>query len=286
MNIQKALEKDIKDAYSLELDSAASISRILTVHPSELPICPIRYMLSYLECWYKLKTKIDLRSKITLGIGTYIHQCMQEFLPYTMKSKMIGDWKCNSCGKIEIAKPKPVKCSCGCTQFEYNEISLNYKGFVGHIDTVYQYDNKTAIVDYKTATLSNYLSKAQNPGINYQMQIRAYALLLKLQYKIDITDAFLVFIAKEKPSPSTFALYHEEITKPKLKDTFEFLSNQRILKKKLISLKTFDEFMELEPEACSNEYCEACANGKHQESIEKIKELWNEDLFPIKRVYN
>lgn len=282
MNITDALEKDIKDAYSLTLYSKASLSRLLEVHPSELPICPTQFMLRYLATTHTMAAKSDLRSAITLGIGTYVHRCMQDYLPYTMQNRMIGDWECEHCKKKYIAVPKPEKCECGCVNFTYDEIAIKYKGFAGHIDTVYQYEDKVAIVDYKTATLSNYLTKVQNPGINYQMQIRAYALLLRLQYGIKATDAFLVFIAKEKPGPSTFALYHEEINSAKLKDTFEFLSNQRILKKQLISLKTFDDFMKLELEPCSNDYCETCANGKHQESLEKIKELWDKKLFPIK----
>lgn len=283
MNIEEALEKDIKDAYNVTLYSKASISRILDVHPSELPICPTAYMLRYLGIASKLVNKSDLRSTITLGIGTYVHRCMQDFLPHTMKSRMIGDWTCNKCHKTYIAREKLDACeNCGCKDFTYDEIAINYKGFAGHIDTVYKYEDSVAIVDYKTATLSNYLVKAQNPGINYQMQIRAYALLLKLQYGIKVTDAFLVFIAKEKPGPNTFALYHEEITKAKLHDTFEFLSAQRLLKRQLVSLKTYDEFMSILPEPCSNEYCEACSSGKFNESIKKIKELWDESLFPIK----
>lgn len=282
MNIQEALEKDIKDAYDLTLYSKASLSRLLEVHPSELPICPTQFMLRYLTTAHMMAASSDLRSTITLGIGTYIHRCMQDYLPYIMNSRMIGDWECEYCKKKYVAVPKPERCTCGCANFTYDEIEIKHKGFAGHIDTVYQYDDKIAIVDYKTATLNNYLIKAQNPGINYQMQIRAYALLLRLQYKIKATDAFLVFIAKEKPGPNSFALYHEEITKAKLKDTFDFLANQRFLKYKLISLKTFDEFISLEPEPCANEYCEACSSNKHKESLEKIKELWNEKLFPIK----
>ena len=255
MNIQDSLEKDIKDAYDVTLYSKASISRILDVHPSELPICPTAYMLRYLAAVSKLVNKSDLRSAITLGIGTYIHRCMQDFLPYTMKSRMIGDWTCNNCHKTYIAREKLDACeNCGCKDFTYDEIAINYKGFAGHIDTVYKYEDRVAIVDYKTATLSNYLVKAQNPG----------------------------FIAKEKPGPNTFALYHEEITKAKLHDTFEFLSAQRLLKKQLTSLKTYDEFMSLMPEPCSNEYCETCSSGKFNESIGKIKELWDKSLFPIK----
>lgn len=282
MTIQNSLENDLKNSFSSKLYSSnASISRLLEVHPSELPICPIRFVYEWIESTHNLMTISQLRDAITLNIGTTVHKCIQQFLPIEAGSRMVGDWVCTKCGYIHSCCIKPEKCTvCSNTNFEYEELPIKYKGFSGHIDTVYKTEEGLAIVDYKTATLDNFKEKSIRPSLGYRMQIRSYALLLKLQYKLVCTDVFLVFIAKEKPAYNNIALYHEVITPQKLHDTFLFLQHQRNIKQQLLSIKTFDEFIKLDLEPCANPYCKACKDYK--KSIEYIKEHWNSELFPIR----
>lgn len=281
MSVKELLESDLKQAFnSILLTKSASVSRLLKVHPSEIPICPTRFIYSWIAEQHNLLVSSTLRDAITLNIGTTVHKCIQTFLPIDAGSRMLGDWTCSKCRKRYHATAKPDSCSrCGSSDFLYDELEIDYKGFAGHIDTVYKTEEGNAIVDYKTATLSTYKEKALNPGINYQLQIRAYALLLKLQYDIICKDAFLVFLAKEKPSSNTFELYHEHITKDVLKETFLILQHQRQLKKQLIHLKTFDEFLALDPEPCGNPFCPTCKD--HQHYLEIIKQAWDPNLFPI-----
>ena len=278
--IETSLKEDLKYAFNISMLRPVEFSRLLDVHPSQLPICPTEFILDWINLVHNGCTSYTLRDSITLDIGTTVHRCFQNCLPAFAGSRMLGDWKCNKCGHMHQFCIKPHECIiCKSNSFTYEELPIKYKGFAGHIDTIYKTDTGVAIVDYKTATLSNFKEKADNPGISYQSQIRAYALLVKLQYKLVCTDAFLVFIAKEKPAPENIAIYHEKITKQKLHDTFLFLQHQRSLKRQLLSIKTFDEFIKLKPEPCMNPYCKACKD--HKESLRYIKEHWNSDLFPI-----
>lgn len=281
--IEDQLKADLRKMFEPYIEQKISLSRLFDVHPSELPICPMQYIYSWMIALSQsLSSQLYLRDSITLNIGTVVHQNIQKYLPIHSGNRMIGDWVCSKCGHKHAFCTKPERCIiCNASDFAYEELPINYKGFAGHIDTVYKTNNGLAIVDYKTTTLDAIKDKAANPSLNYLMQIRSYALLLKLQYKIICTDAFLVFIAKEKPSPENIAIYQEKINNKKLHDVFLFLQHQRELKRKLMSIKTFDEFMDLEPEPCSNPYCPACK--AYDKTLDFFKTQWNEyKIFPLK----
>lgn len=284
MEFTDLLKSTLAAAHQTTRCTSLNYDRLLNVHPSQLPICST----SFIKEWIESQTingdclRQNLASMITLDVGTTIHHCMQTFMPLAT-SDMFGSWKCNNCGKVIEACKKPSKCpNCEHTQFSYEELAIHYKGFHGHIDTILEKDGKYAIVDYKTTSLLNLEKKAANPGLNYQLQIRSYALLCKLQYKMTVSDVYLVFIAKE--APTKYTLYHESIDSKVLKETFDFLKYQRELKSKLLRVSTFEEFMELDPEPCGNQYCAACgstASNKHKETLKWIKDHWSENLFPI-----
>lgn len=281
--IEQQLRTDLQQMFTPFIGQKISMSRLLDVHPSELPICPMQYIYAWLTtARHSLSSRLTLRDSITLNIGTVVHQNIQKYLPIHAGSRMIGNWKCSSCGHTHTFCTKPEECIiCKSSELEYEELPIYYKGFAGHIDTVYKTSTGLAIVDYKTTTLDAIKEKVRSPSLNYLMQIRSYALLLKLQYKVTCTDAFLVFIAKEKPSPTNFAIYQEKINSKKLHDTFLFLQHQRELKRKLMSIKTFDEFMELAPEPCGNPFCPVCKEFDKALSI--IETQWNNyDIFPLK----
>ena len=281
--IEQQLRADLQQMFTPSIGQKIDMSRLLDVHPSELPICPMQYIYAWLAtAQHSLSSYLTLRDSITLSIGTTVHQNIQKYLPIHAGSRMIGNWKCSSCGHIHTFCTKPKECIvCKMSNFEYEELPIQYKGFAGHIDTVYKTNSGLAIVDYKTTTLDAIKEKAANPSLNYLMQIRSYALLLKLQYKVTCTDVFLVFLAKEKPSPANFAIYQEKINNKKLHDTFLFLQHQRDLKRQLMSIKTFGEFMALNPEPCGNPFCPTCKEFDKTLSIIEIQ--WNNyGIFPLK----
>ena len=62
---------------------------------------------------------------------------------------------------------------------------------------------------------------------------------------------------------------------------FYFYSISESLKRKLMSIKTFDEFMELAPEPCGNPFCPVCKEFDKALSI--IETQWNNyGIFPLK----
>lgn len=279
MQIVNAFLKDFEAAFQCKKQYPVNLSRLLTVHPSQCPMCPTSFIYSWLVLGHKGFNQLDLRSEITLGTGTHIHESVQKYLPMSCEG-LVGDWQCKKCKRTHRVQAQPKVCQCGSHEFDYHEIGISYKGFEGHIDTVYCYNNEHMIVDYKSTTLKQLEAKAAQPSFEYQMQLRSYALLMKLQYNIIIKRIMLLFIAKEFPEKHSY--WHMEITPEVNHQTFNFLKAERTLKKQLTHLTTFEEFMELEPEPCGNSYCPTCKD--HKKYIKAIEELWDPRLFPIIKI--
>ena len=76
--IEQQLHADLQQMFTSSIDQKISMSRLLDVHPSELPICPMQYIYAWLTtARHSLSSCLTLRDSITLNIGTVVHQNIQ-----------------------------------------------------------------------------------------------------------------------------------------------------------------------------------------------------------------
>lgn len=231
-------------------------SRILDVHPSQIPICPISFILNFdPDCVRQTK----MISDCILKQGTTIHALVQKYL--SADERLYGCWACPQCGQYFSELSTVHDCpDCGC-QLTYSEIPINYKGFAGHVDCVVKVNNELWLVDFKTSSYRSMDVKINNTPQNYDFQTLAYCLLLRLQYGLRIKGRAICYINRD--NPQLFKLGGTKlITKKDLKATQKLLKEQRELLNFLLDCKTYKEFMSnVGLQRCSNEYCKCCGNS-------------------------
>ena len=72
--IEQQLRTDLQQMFIPSIGQKINVSRLIDVHPSELPICPMQYIYAWLTtARYSLSSYLTLRDSITLNIGTVVH---------------------------------------------------------------------------------------------------------------------------------------------------------------------------------------------------------------------
>ena len=74
-----AFKKMWEEAQQEVLFQSVDISRILEVHPSQIPICPTSFIINF-EPGSKLTRSRKMISDAILNTGTTIHRVVQDFL--------------------------------------------------------------------------------------------------------------------------------------------------------------------------------------------------------------
>lgn len=227
-------------------------TRVLFLRPSQLPFCPVDFFIQ--NAMHGTVRTLDFGGCFYTRVGTVVHEVMQQAL--CLSGKFLANYECKECGTMHELSYK-YEC-CGFPTV-YHELSINYKGISGHIDAVYRGDDgKFYILDFKTTGIAAAPKKAKDPGIVYVEQIEAYAVLLELQYKIQIEGIMDAFILRDNPNkdPAVFV--------KKLTD-----ENRTVIKKRLkrylkmhaaaLDASTLEEALELvEYPRCKNPYCPVC----------------------------
>lgn len=234
-------------------------SRILDVHPSQIPICPSSFILNF-DCDCIRQTKMV--SDCILKQGTTIHSVVQQYL--SADERLFGCWVCPQCGQYFSELSTVHNCpDCSC-QLTYSEIPINYKGFAGHVDCVVKVNDEFWLVDFKTSSYNSIANKVKDTPQNYDFQTLAYCLLLRLQYGLKIKGRAICYINRD--NPQYFALGGTKvITKQDLKTTQQLLKDQRELLNFLLDCKSYKEFMaNVGIQHCSNPYCKVCTNEDSQ----------------------
>lgn len=249
--------------------SSPNKSRILELHPSELPFCGYRFMLTWLQ--YRGNIPCNFANALTLNTGTLFHEIIERYMAENCEY-LFGNWKCKKCGKEFFLQTKPEDC---CGELEYLEIPINYKNIVGHIDTILKVKDKYWIVDYKTTCKEKLPDKVKDPGMQYKMQILTYAYCLEKQYNIPIEGVSLFFFAKEAPSLENTTIYSRVFSEKDRKKIRKCLLRFLKMKQKVLNVKTYEEFLALDLPKCSNPYCSVCREDKSLEGC------WNEKYLPI-----
>lgn len=196
LSIKADLMKMHNDAVSTVLEyGSKDLSRLQTIRASQLPFCPLNYVLSAARGGPHMI--MGYHMAYFTSVGTTVHEVMQRF--HGKSGKFLADWQCPKCKEWRRMSHRPMCCG---VLGDYHEIIIKLPWVVGHIDGVYQdRDGSYWIVDYKTTSTAQIANgKADNPGRAYTEQVEAYAWAMGEQYNIRIKGVSLMFIIRDNPT--------------------------------------------------------------------------------------
>ena len=267
VQFKSAFQRMWEEAQQEVLFESMDISRLLEVHPSQIPICPLSFVLNFIPD-LKLQRRSKMISSAVLNMGTAVHSSVQNFLglsPYAF-----GDFVCPECGEIfHLITSQP--CPNGCeTALKYREVAINHKGFAGHVDFMVKKDDEIWLVDFKTSSTRAISDKVKSTPLNYDLQTLAYALLLRLQYNIKVKGRAIIYISRDNPFMMKIGGC-QLIQKKDLKYIQGFLREQRDLLNFLLDCRSYQEFMDnVGIQRCTNPYCQICGKHYSDQDLEKL----------------
>jgi hypothetical protein len=204
---QRLVEKAVAEIESRERDYTH-------FHPSEWDGCKRKIAYAYYEAKDYITIdrsalKLDPQGQRIFDNGHSMHARWRKYLGWT--NALIGRWMCKNWmahpdkPKIygvdeKLGVPRPQKCDCGSTRFEYIEL-----GFLdmetmwgGHVDAIIDnevaakqsgYENlacdpdeRFVVVDFKTINDFDYGKKLENPKPEHITQMQIYLYLSGLKY--------------------------------------------------------------------------------------------------------
>lgn len=287
VQFKAVFQKMWEEAQSEVLFEPIEITRLLEVHPSQIPICPMSFILGFYPD-VKMQRTSKMISNCILNTGSAVHRSVQDFLglsPYAF-----GNFVCRECGEIfELTTGGECPNGCG-VPLRYEEVGINYKGFAGHVDFMVKVKDEIWLVDFKTSSQFSLDKKVKNTPENYNLQTLAYALLLRLQYGLKIKGRAIGYISRDNPSVLKLGGC-KAFTKKDFKYIQTLLKEQRELLNFLLDCKTYKEFMEnVGIQRCSNQYC-SCCSGKHTDDElkallkQKFKEMGGKSIRDYVNTY-
>lgn len=282
----------------VEVWSPADPHRVLSLRCSSLPFCPLDFFTTIAN--HGMARSLDMRGLFYTSVGTTVHTVMQRAL--SLKGgRLFGDWKCRKCYAFEPMST--VRMCCG-EPMQYEELSIDYKGIKGHVDTLFALDGKEAqriaflskeerfeaaktlefvIVDYKTTSEKAKYKKQKDPGDGYKSQIRAYSYLLNRQYGLNIVGVMLAFIPRDNPQYPT--VWEQAILPHDLRIIREDLRRWKSAHRRVIRASKWLHIKEILDEygLCTDPYCDTC-RAKDVEHVLKTayKRAKEEGHLPIK----
>ncbi len=182
--VSSVVEYDTKD-----------MSRLQTIRASQLPFCPLSYVLSAARGGPN--AVMNFHMAYFTSVGTVVHEVMQRY--HGKSGQFLADWQCPNCKKWRRMSLRPNCCG---VLSDYHEIQIKHKWVVGHIDGVFK-DSRGLywILDYKTTSNAAIAAgKLVNPGRAYTEQVEAYAYSIQEQYGIKIAGVCLMFIIRDNPT--------------------------------------------------------------------------------------
>lgn len=254
----KEIERELMGAYAraqeLYVSKPGDITRLLSLRPSQLPFCPARTFINAAS--HGALMTLDFRGAFYTSVGTAVHEVLQTFLGKS--GKFLADWRCRCCGKWKRLSHDNECCD---LEMEYHEVTINYRGVVGHIDAIFR-DKRGRywIVDFKTASISGAKSKRTSPGPVYIEQVETYANTLYRQYDIKCRGVVLFFVTRDNPKTPTIwnkVLYDEDYSRI-VKRTKRYLS----MHKQTLAVATLEDALALaEYGRCASSFCNVCKSS-------------------------
>ena len=235
-------------------------SRLYNLRCSQLPYCPRSVLLDHLT--YGRHRPMPMSMAYYTKVGTTVHEVMQSYL--AMSGRFLADYHCKVCGK---KYPFSHKHECCGTPTTYYEVTIDVGtkkgvlGIQGHIDGIFK-DSKGNywIVDFKTTSIAGVKGKLRNPGDGYIRQIRAYAVLLRKQYKVKVKGVMLVFIPRDNPAKP--AVWEATLSERDYEVAMEELKADKRLHKKTMFATSVEDIIELAKTNCGGAFCTSCKKSK------------------------
>jgi hypothetical protein len=199
---------------------------------------------------------------------------MQAYLQES--GRLIADYACRECG---THYPLSTQHECCGFPTKYEEVTIAYKGIVGHIDAVFRdRENRIWIVDFKTSSTASAPSKGKKPSAEYSMQVRAYAYLLGKQYGLEVHGVMLVYLPRDNPKTPTI---WEHVMTPR---EYDKIRDELLLQKKLhkltmecVTVRDYKKLLELR---CKNPYCRYCTKSDER-LLGMFTKFTRADKYPI-----
>ena len=221
------IERHLSDAFTTGFRGTP---RPRSLRTSGLPYCPI------LDCLPSEEEFGTLHSFYYTMVGTKFHSGVQAFMSLVEGGeRMWGRWKCPGCGHC-WTKPqfRPGACPKRCNEPPmYDEVEFRVGPLTGHCDFVAMYGGKFdqrwssrsdlvwsklggqwVLHDFKTTgKFGWWLPKAQ-----HLLQLRTYALLLWLNYRIWIDGYSVIYVARTDLEYKVFGPYSQSRTAQQTRD--------------------------------------------------------------------
>lgn len=266
--VQKELSKyinaSVKTVFIREEDKTHP--RYNELHPSSFPWCGLQQ--AYTEAAKIEKKPFDFYGDYYTGLGTFAHELMQKYLGFS--GKIIGYWKCESCGKKHKSKVPtfaPSSCKyCKHTIFEYDEIGIKFRKYThGHIDGVIKIKGKYYVIDYKTSS-SKKNEEHRKFGNVYPYkkniaQIESYTVYLEQTHKIKIAGWFLIYVSRDS-SLKDFVIVGELVSKKKKEQLLKKLTRDDKLFGIVLKLRKNPKDMSLWSKLVKYKPCSSMADYK------------------------
>ena len=175
------------------------------LHPSSFPYCGLRHAYELALRDDDPEINIDFGRDYYLPAGHVFHAAAQKWMG--MSGQLIGDWKCQACGRMHKMQTFPRTCrKCKSIHLEYQELGGKWGKHVSwHTDGVFQLKNgKNWLIDFKTTSTyaidQHFKTKQHFPYMANRFQIESYVPLVEDNYGIQIEGWMLVYCARDKPN--------------------------------------------------------------------------------------
>lgn len=276
---------------------------------SKLPICGLIHALELKKDEPKEE---QLKDRYYTDIGNAVHTFWQTILPQSdAKTKVFGNWKCEECKVIvheRCTTPDSLICP-HCRKNHntvvYDEITIKYRGISGHIDMIFFDKGEYTLVDFKTTSAYNVKEPKYLPYPKHLMQAEAYCFMIENQFKIKISNYFIIYVSRDKGDGGKEKLEHTrpigfDVT-PKMLQRRKTQLDQIVYSRGIIKKLFADPTPELLKELDDNRPCKIlhdyensktglthsffgdaqcpyvknCTNGKKKKYTKAARDLWD-----------
>jgi hypothetical protein len=195
---------------------------------SELPFCPLLYVIDKAGHDPTKPEKIEYESGFYFNMGKAVHSLWQDTAAIALPHGLIGDWECTKvikeiternitttirCNRVVhfCTHDQAVRYSCphqrtDCKHLQrYRELALDQDGLSAHTDFLYRGKrNKYDLVDFKTTGTFLFekpkiaIGHGYFPSIKYFEQISTYAVMLEKEYNIVISTLTIAYVARHR----------------------------------------------------------------------------------------
>lgn len=216
-------------------------------HPSEFYQCVRKLAYKYYGVNGDRKIKPDLQR--VFDNGDHMHFRYTKY--FENIGILYGVWKCKNplCGekfgldkKLGIPKPSDNCTKCGCSEYEYIEVSAEDEEHMmrGHIDGVLKIADEFCVIDYKSMH-ANQFSRLRDPLDKHIIQISIYLWLL------DLKSGFLLYENKDSQKIKLFEIAYSDKLITKILNRLEMLEG--IVAKRKLPKRPYDK---------DSSQCKAC----------------------------